>query len=194
MRSAAARQQGTTAMTLNRRGTAAKYLSSAVLLALAAAAPVFAEDRITAASWLVEVDLALDGQPPSRRFALARAGESVDLAGGSGGDAWTAHLMLAPGPQPDQVQVMARIERDGELVAAPGLLAADSQPARMRLDGADGAPQVDLGVTVEAVPTGTGGLTMVQGTDGRMVYVLCDGTGEVREAGEDLRLRCRPAD
>jgi hypothetical protein len=188
---AAARHRGSTAMPPQ---ISALYLAAAALLALATAAATAADPRPPAASWLVEIDLAVDGQPPSQRFAHARAGEVVDLAGGSGSDAWTARLTLAPGPQPEQVQVSARIERDGELVAAPGLLAADLQPARVRLDGVDGAPQVDLGVTVETVPTGMGAVAVFEGADGRVVYVLCDGIGEVREAGKDVRLRCRPTD
>jgi hypothetical protein len=178
-------------MTSTSPGTATSRLATVALLALAAGTAIAAEGRPTPVSWLVEVDLALDGGPPSRRFALARAGEAVDLAGGSGSEAWTARLTWAPGPQPDQVQVSVRIERDGGLVAAPGLLVADSQPARVRLDEADGAPRVDLGVTVESVPTGNGALAVIQAAGGGLVYVLCDGTGEVRDAGKDRRMRCR---
>lgn len=169
-------------------------LAAAALVALAASAAGIAHGQPPEPSWLVQVELAVDGQPPSQRFALVGAGEIVALAGGSGGGAWKAQLTLAPGPQPDQVQVSARIERDGALLAAPGLVATDGQPARLRLDDDDGAARIELGVTVEAAPTGLGGVAVFQGADGRMLYVLCDGTGEVREAGTDLRLRCRPAD
>lgn len=164
--------------------------------ALAPAGPVVADAPQPAEPgyWLVEIDLALDGQAPSRRLVLARAGEGVDLAGGVGNTAWTAQLTLSAGPAPDKVLVAARIERDGDLVASPSMVASDAQPARLRLDDGAGAALVEFGVTAERIARGRDAVTVFQAADGGRIYVVCDGLGDLREAGPDRRLRCRTSD